>query len=473
MNYKPTIMKFGGTSVEDALAFRRVAEIVASQRELMPVVVVSAMSKVTDALIESVRLASEGKPEEAFQFLAQHFDRHRVVARELLQSEADADFEVKLAITGKLVADLLKQVSKRERSLLMLQDAILSFGERLSSRLLAYVLQANGVDARYVDSRRCVVTDEDYGRAVPIMSDTKEHTIEEIQPLLKAKQVAVMGGFIASSLSGNTTTLGRGGSDYSAALVGAALNAREIQIWTDVTGVLTADPRVVKNAQTVPRLSYDEAAELAYFGAKVLHPKTIQPAVSQNIPVRICNSRQPEEFGTLVCSETESTERKVKAIAHKTNVTIVNISSLRMLGAFGFMHAIFDIFNRHRTAVDLVTTSEVSVSVSLDDTSSLNLIVEELRRISTVTVEDKLAMVCVVGEGLKTTPGIAAKVFNAVHDINVSLISQGASKLNLTFVIEQEQVKEAVQLLHETLFEDEDVAATQKGVLETETEVLM
>lgn len=466
-------MKFGGTSVEDAKAFTRVAEIVASQKDLMPVVVVSAMSKVTDALINSVNLAAEGKPEEAFQSLSAHFDRHRAVARELLQSEADADFEVKLAITGKLVADLLKQVAKRERSLLMLQDAILSFGERLSSRLLSYVLQANGIDGRYVDSRRCVVTDEDYGRAVPIISDTREHTNEEIQPLLKANQVAVMGGFIASSLSGNTTTLGRGGSDYSAALIGSALNAREIQIWTDVTGVLTADPRIVKDAQTVPRLSYEEAAELAYFGAKVLHPKTIQPAVSQDIPVRICNSRKPEEYGTLVCSESECTERKVKAIAHKTNVTIVNINSLRMLGAFGFMHAIFDIFNRHRTVVDLVTTSEVSVSVSLDDTSRLDSIVEELKRISTVTVEEKLAMICVVGEGLKTTPGIAAKIFNSVNDINVSFIAQGASKLNLTFVIEQNQVTEAVTRLHESLFGDNELSSNQEDEISTEAKFFM
>jgi aspartate kinase len=466
-------MKFGGTSVEDTKAFRRVAEIISAQRGLMPVVVVSAMSKVTDALLSAVALSADGKPEEAFQSLSQHFDRHRVVARELLNSEADADFEVKLAITAKSIANLLHQVAKRERSLLMLQDAILSFGERLSSRLLAHVLNANGLDAKYVDSRRCVVTDEDYGRAVPIMSDTKEHTNEEIQPLLKSNQVAVMGGFIASSLSGNTTTLGRGGSDYSAALIGAALDAREIQIWTDVTGVLTADPRIVKNAQTVPKLSYDEAAELAYFGAKVLHPKTIQPAVAQNIPVRICNSKQPEEYGTLVCSESECTERKVKAIAHKTNVTIVNINSLRMLGAFGFMHAIFDVFNRHRTVVDLVTTSEVSVSVSLDDTSRLDLIVEELKRISTVTVENKRAMVCVVGEGLKTTPGIAAKVFSSINDINVSLISQGASKLNLTFVINETQVAEAVTRLHSALFENEEITTHPKEVLETETEVFM
>jgi aspartate kinase len=458
-------MKFGGTSVEDANAFSRVAQIVSAQKDALPLVVVSAMSKVTDALVNAVKMAAEGHPEEAFQSLAQHFDRHRAVARELLQSEAIADFDVKLAITSKLIADLLKQVTNRERSFLLLQDAILSFGERLSSRLLTHVLQASGLDAKYVDSRRCVVTDEDYGRAVPIMADTKEHTNEEVGPLLKAGQVPVMGGFIAASLSGNTTTLGRGGSDYSAALIGAALNAREIQIWTDVTGVLTSDPRVVQNAQTVPRLSYDEAAELAYFGAKVLHPKTIQPAVAQLIPVRICNSRAPEEYGTLVCAETEDTPRKVKAIAHRTNVTIVNITSLRMLGAYGFLHAIFEVFNRYKTVVDLVSTSEVSVSLTIDDTSRLKEITEELSKISAVTVEKNRAMICIVGDGLKSTPGIAAKVFRAVSDINVILISQGGSKLNLTFVIDEAQVKEAVSRLHASLFCDESVTTDEKRVV--------
>jgi aspartate kinase len=249
-----------------------------------------------------------------------------------------------------------------------------------------------------------------------------------------------------------TTTLGRGGSDYTAALVGAALNVNEIQIWTDVTGVLTADPRVVPEAQTVDRLSYGEAAELAYFGAKVLHPKTIQPAIEKSIPVRICNSRQPSERGTLVGPEGETSPRTVKAIAHKTGVTTVQVSSARMLGAYGFLRALFEVFDRHRTVVDVVTTSEVSVSLSLDEATALPAIVEELQELGTVGVEKNRAIICVVGEGLRGTPGIAARVFSTISDINVTLFSQGASSINFTFAVEEECVKEVVTRLHEEFF---------------------
>jgi len=235
-------------------------------------------------------------------------------------------------------------------------------------------------------------------------------------------------------------------------LIGAALGVSEIQIWTDVTGVLTADPRIVPEAQTVERLSYGEAAELAYFGAKVLHPKTIQPAIENSIPVRICNSRVPREPGTLVGPETETSPRTVKAIAHKTGVTTVQITSARMLGAYGFLRALFEVFDRHRTVVDVVTTSEVSVSLSLDDASALPAIVAELEQLGTVRVEKGRAIICVVGEGLRGTPGIAARVFSTISDINVTLISQGASSINFTFAIEEERVKEAVTRLHEEFF---------------------
>jgi aspartate kinase len=215
---------------------------------------------------------------------------------------------------------------------------------------------------------------------------------------------------------------------------------------------LTADPRVVPEAQTIERLSYSEAAELAYFGAKVLHPKTIQPAIESSIPVRICNSRAPQERGTLVGPETETSPRTVKAIAHKSGVTTVQISSARMLGAYGFLRALFEVFEKHRTVVDVVTTSEVSVSLSLDDAGRLPDIVEELELLGTVRVEKGRAIVCVVGEGLRGTPGIAGKVFSTISDINVSLISQGASSINFTFAVEEERVNETVRRLHEALF---------------------
>jgi aspartate kinase len=336
-----------------------------------------------------------------------------------------------------------------------LQDSVVSYGERLSAILLAAVLREAGLAASHVDARRCIVTKAEHGRAEPLQEETGRCTRAELEPLLEASTIPVLGGFIGASVDGATTTLGRGGSDYTAALVGAALLAREIQIWTDVSGVLTADPRLIKSARTVPAMSYTEAAELAYFGAKVLHPKTIQPAVEQHIPVRICNSRAPREAGTLVGSEAEASPHTVKAIAHKTGVTTVQITSARMLGAYGFLKAIFDIFNRHRMVVDVVTTSEVSVSLSLDDMTTLAAVIAELKELGAVQVERNRAIICVVGEGLKGTPGIAARIFSCLADINISLISQGASSINLTFIIEEANLQEAVSRLHAAFFESE------------------
>src|SRR2546429_1331525 len=269
-----------------------------------------------------------------------------------------------------------------------LQDEIVAYGEQLSSQLLAAVLRELGLAARQIDARRGIKTDESYGVASPL-PESEQSTRNEVLPLLESTKIPVLGRFIGSTMSGVTTTLGRGGSDFTAALVGAALDAREIQIWTDVSGVLTADPRIVPEARTIPVLSYQEAAELAYFGAKVLHPKTIQPAVDESIPVRVCNSRAPENPGTLIVSESEATPQNIKAIAHKNGITTVQVTSARMLGAYGFLRALFEVFDRHRTPVDVVTTSEVSVSLSLDNAGTLPEIVRELEEFGTVEVEER------------------------------------------------------------------------------------
>ena len=364
------------------------------------------------------------------------------------------------------IGTLLGTVADKGRSeipgLNAYQDAIVSFGERLSAALLAAVLNERGVWAQNVDTRKCIITDDNFGSAAPLMDETFKATQQQLRALIGVAIVPVLGGFIGSTSRGETTTLGRGGSDYTAAIIGAALGVDEIQIWTDVSGVLTADPRVVANARSIPRLSFAEAAELAYFGAKVLHPKTLQPAVERDIPVRICNSRAPESESTLVGSETKKSPETVKSIAHKTGVTTVQITSARMLGAYGFLKALFEVFDQHQTAVDVVTTSEVSVSLSLDDTSSLPAIVKDLERFGTVSVEGAQAIVCIVGEGLRSTPGIAARIFSTISDINVSLISQGASRINLTFAVEEARAAEAVRRLHQEFFDTanrEDVVA--------------
>lgn len=440
------VMKFGGTSVADAAALENVARIVTTQRDHAPVVVVSAMSGVTDALLSSTRIASEGDAEEALASLAEMFRRHEQAAEELLPSPAG--FIDYLNNAAKQISQLLTRAADGRAT----QDAIVSFGEMLSSRLLAETLKHRGVNAQQVDPRCCITTDDEYTCAVPLRAETWTRSQQSLLPIVEDKVVPVVGGFVGATKTGITTTLGRGGSDYTAALLGAALRSEEIQIWTDVTGVLTADPRVVPDAQTVERLSYGEAAELAYFGAKVLHPKTIQPAIEDRIPVRICNSRAPQERGTLVGPQTETSPRTIKAIAHKTGVTTVQISSARMLGAYGFLRALFEVFDRHRTVVDVVTTSEVSVSLSLDDDSTLPAVVEELEQLGTVRVEKGRAIICVVGEGLRATPGIAARVFSTISDINVTLISQGASSINVTFAIEETRVAEAVRRLHYAFF---------------------
>lgn len=447
-------MKFGGTSVEDAPAFERVAALIKRASDARPVVVVSAMSRVTDALLCAFETAARGQHEVALQSLEEHFARHREVARSLLKSGDAAEIASAVETTRGELSDALREVSERTRPLPMLQDLVVSYGEQLSSGLLAAVLRARGMKARQVDARRCVITDDEHGRATPLKEETERHTRAELEPLIEEGVFPVLGGFIASSAaSGATTTLGRGGSDFTAGLVGAAIRAREIQIWTDVSGVLTADPRVVPEARTIPRLSYAEAAELAYFGAKVLHPKTILPAVVRNIPVRICNSRAPADPDTVVYFDAEMTPRTVKAIAHKTGVHIVHITSARMLGAYGFLRAIFEVFERHRTDVDIVTTSEVSVSLSLEETDALDAIIEDLKHIAAVRVESECAIVCIVGEGLRSTAGIAGRVFATIKDINVLLISQGASAVNLTFVVEERNVAEVVRRLHAAFFE--------------------
>lgn len=473
---QPVIMKFGGTSVEDASAFANVARIVgrlARQEDFRrPVVVVSAMSGFTDALLASADEAVNRNAASASPLLDKHFTRHRQVAAELLNAEQAnllEFFEQSRTEIAGLLNSVASDTVQGGRQKLYL-DAIVSFGERLSAALLAAVLREQGIAAKHVDARRCIITDDNHGSAAPLMDETFSRTRQELSSLLDTSKVPVLGGFISSNKAGDTTTLGRGGSDYTAALIGAALAAKEIQIWTDVSGVLTADPRVVDSARSIPRLSFAEAAELAYFGAKVLHPKTLQPAVERDIPVRICNSRAPESESTVVGSETEKSPDTVKSIAHKTGVTTVQVTSARMLGAYGFLRALFDVFDRHRTAVDVVTTSEVSVSLSLDDTSQLPAIVSELEQFGSVSVEAGRAIVCVVGEGLRSTPGIAARIFSTISDINVSLISQGASRINLTFAVEGARAEETVRRLHEEFFE---TAETDAGTsLESRTQTV-
>ena len=461
----PVVLKFGGTSVEDASALERVSDIIRASVPARPVVVVSALAGITDALL-ALAVAGAQDSSGAMAALEPLLARHGEVARQLLSPVDATPVLRELDSARASVSELIARIVRDPDDLAALKDEVVAYGEHLSATLLTAVLAGRGAAARYVDARRCIVTDDAHPGAVPLLSETRERSRIELLPLLARDEIPVLGGFVAAGRTGATTTLGRGGSDYSAALIGASLNAAEVQIWTDVSGVMTADPRTVRGARPIPRLSYAEAAELAYFGAKVLHPRTIQPAMREGIPVRICNSRAPEDPGTLVTATTDVWPDAVKAVAHKSGISIVHVVSARMLGSHGFLRALFEVFDRHRISVDVVATSEVSVSLSVEEEdSALPQLVEDLRELGDVQLEPHRAIVCVVGEGLRRTPGVAARVFETLGSINVVLISQGASQVNLTFVVDEEVVGDAVARLHAGLLErtEPPVAATPEA----------
>lgn len=448
------VMKFGGTSVADPSAIRRVAEIVraAAESESRPVLVTSAMSKVTDALFDMVTRAAAGHVRAAQDVLDGMLVRHRTASAELLDEPARCEFDALLEEASRNLTELMRVVSRHPGTRLALQDEIVGQGEHLASHLLALALRAKGLPCIWVDARQVIRTDDQHTRAIPLQEEIVSAAQRLLMPRIEEGQIPVLGGFIGSTLQGATTTLGRGGSDFSGALVGAALRAREIQIWTDVSGFLTADPHVVPQAHTIPQLSYAEAAELAYFGARVLHPQTIKPAVALGVPVRICYSREPDAAGTTIDGRRVVSAQGIKAIAYKRGITVVQVTAARMLGAYGFLRALFEVFDRHRTAVDIVATSEVSVSLTVDDASAMPGIKADLGTLGEVHAQEGYAIVCVVGEGLHNTVGIAGRIFGALSETDIALISQGASSTNLTFVVSEKDVSDVVTRLHECFF---------------------
>jgi aspartate kinase len=441
------VMKFGGTSVESAQAIERVTGIVKSRLDRKPVVVVSAMGKTTNRLLKIADLAVSGRRDEALRELMSLRDFH------LRESGMERTVDEHFQELSELVKGLAVLGELTPRSI----DAISSFGERLSSLIVTNYFQHHGLNAVHVDSRKVIVTDHRHTQAIPLFDQTYAKLAAAIPPLAR-QHVVVMGGFIASTESGVSTTLGRGGSDFTASIVGAGIGADEIQIWTDVDGMLTADPNVVPGAHRVKVISFTEAAELAYFGAKVLHPATVMPAIDRNIPVMILNSRRPQVEGTRIQSATVPSKNVVKSIACKNKVTVMNIRSTRMFMAHGFMRRIFEIFDRNQASVDMVATSEVSVSLTIDQPERVEAITAELREFSEVSVDSNQAIICIVGENIRHTPGVAARVFHALGNINVRMLSQGASALNLGFVVAGADLTRAVEALHAEFFTDLDPA---------------
>ncbi|HNT27489.1 MAG TPA: lysine-sensitive aspartokinase 3 [bacterium] len=442
------VIKFGGTSVGTADAIRQVEKIV---RNAGPgsLTVVSAFSCITNALTRTITLMRQGNAPEALAELDGVEERHRAMIAELGLPAATACFT---ADTVDRVRGLIPALTALGDVTPRAADTILATGETLSSRIIVDHFALQGLDATHIDAREVLITDASFGAAQPDTALIEEAVRCKLLPLLTRHRAVVAGGYIGATPQGVTTTLGRGGSDYSAALLAAAIGADECQIWTDVDGIMTCDPRIIPAARTVPRLTYDEAAELAFFGAKVLHPLTIFPAVRKGIPVVIRNTFAPDHPGTRVIAQ-NGNDRRLKAIAFQRGITVLHIRSNRMLGAYGFLAAVFTVFRDHRTPVDLVTTSEVSISVTIDDTAHLDAITVDLMRLGEVSVEQGRAIVSLIGDGMRETAGIGARFFNTLRTVNVGMVSVGASEVNISIVIAERDLEEAVRLIHNEFFD--------------------
>ncbi len=449
------VIKFGGTSVGDAAAIARAAEITRSRLVRRPVVVVSALARSTNELLAIADQAGRGQLIAALRGVEALRTRHLTELDALLPHGPEAD-EVRGEMSAMFdeLASLAEALSVLGHLTPRSQDAIAAYGELLSSTLVAAAFRSRGLPVELVDARDVLVTDDHFTRAVPDMDGIVRNARERLTPILERGCLPLLGGFIGRTSAGVTTTIGRGGGDYSAALFGAALGAEAIEIWTDVDGMLTADPRVVEGARLIEEIRFDEAAELAAFGAKVLHPSTIAPAVQRGIPVFIYNSRRPNGRGTRITAD--APRRPVSAIAGKAGVTVIKVHSSRMLLAYGFLRALFEVFERHRTSVDVVATSEVSVSLTVDDPSHPHLddLVVDLRALGDVSIERNRAVIAMVGAGLAGDSGIMARALGALRNIRVHMISLSATEINLTMIVDGDALAPAMRALHAEFFSE-------------------
>lgn len=467
------VMKFGGTSVMNSEAVERLVKIVGRSSSQKTVVVVSALAGVTDTLIRIARHAATGQAGKAMNLPEapdeKHLDitdeatvlisglehRHLLMAEELLAGD-----DVLLREANDIVKQLFVKLNEIVRVISVLEELsdmsmakILSYGEILSSSIIYKAILKSGLRCAFADARSMIVTDAKYLKGEPQTDIICRKVPELLEREFLNNDVVITQGFISATADGAGTTLGRGGSDYTAALIGMAANATEIQIWTDVDGVHTTDPRKVSKTRSISVMSFSEAAELSFFGAKVLHPATIQPAVEKNIPVRVLNSMEPDRPGTLILKDDEVHENGVRAISFKENITVINVFSMKMLNAFGFLTRLFEVFGKYGTSVDLISTSEVNVSLTVDSETSLDGIIAELSQFAVVSVSRNKSQVSVVGKNLKETNGLAKRIFGAASDYNITMISQGASDINISFVVNKSDLTAVVEALHKEFFE--------------------
>ena len=448
------VMKFGGTSLRDADRMLRAAELVRDQRRRQPVVVVSALAGVTDSLLRGGRLALEGDHSAVEVLVEELRERHEQAGRGLASRSGESWESVRDELEPLLerVAEIYRGIALLGEMSPRVADFLAGQGELLSSRLMACACRARELPVAWMDPRDWLITNQEHQRAQPLWESVRERVHSLFSAALKQDRIPVTGGYVGSTAEGTPTTLGRGGSDFSAAILGVCGSAQEIQIWTDVDGMMTADPKLVPEARLLGEVSFAEASELAYFGAKVLHPSTIKPAMEADIPVRILNTLKPEISGTRI-SATGCAEGTLRAIAIKKGITGITITAPRMLMAYGFLSAVFQVFEKYRTGVDLVATSEVSISLTVEDVQRLDSIRRELERFSQVEVHRHLAVICVVGRNFLHQQEVAGRVFGTLRRINILMISFGASDINLSFVVKEGDADRAVRLLHHELLE--------------------
>jgi aspartate kinase len=451
------VVKFGGTSVGDADAICRAADVVASRVHRAPVVVVSAASGTTTELLAIAEQAARGQLIGALRSVEHIRERHVAMCEVLLaNAPTGADTTNEIAAMCDEVASLAEALTTLGHITPRSLDAVAAFGEQMSSLLVTEAFRARGIPAQHFDAREVIVTSDHFNEAEPNLEAISDRARDRIAPMVRSGVVPVLGGYIGATANGVTTTLGRGGSDYTASLLGAALGADDIEIWTDVDGMLTADPRVVSDAKLIAQIRFDEASELASFGAKVLHPNTIAPAVRRGIPVYIYNTRNPQRSGTRIMFD--APRRPVTAIAAKGDVTTVRVSAPRMLLAKGFLRSVFEIFERHRTSVDVVSTSEVSVSVTLDDAARLDELLIDLRMLGDVSIERDRAVVAIVGSGIGDRSDCMGRALLALGDTHVHMVSLSASGINLTVVVDGASMQDAMRSLHGEFFSHEAVS---------------
>ncbi len=439
------IAKFGGTSVSSKDRISAICEIVKSQQDKDPIVVVSALSGVTDLLLSLPNLPRYKCLSELKRLKNLHLDLiNRVFTIKQFQKDVTEFINEKIKELSQLKLENHKKTS----------DRISSFGEIMSSYIIAKALEQKGINSVPVVATNLIITDENFTSAEFLIGPTKTNIKKILSPIVKNKIVPVVTGFIGATKQGEITTLGRGGSDYSASIIGFCLGAKEIQIWTDVDGIFTADPRLVKKARPLPVVSFREAAELATFGAKVLHPRTIHPAVKIGIPVRVLNTFNPKAVGTLIVEKSKG-DKIIKAISSKSGISLVNIYSTEMLLQKGFLAKIFTIFTRYNISIDLVTVSEVSVSVTLDNKDNLDKAVLELSKFSNVTISGNLSMVSLIGEGITDSHHHIKKIFDILDDQKIlpKMVSLGATNINISLIVKADQVEKAVKVLHSRLLQ--------------------